>query len=228
MVGRLIYKAPISMIKYFLFSISVILFGCSVGDKYNYIEKYASGQTKVEANYIADSKNGKYQEYYENGSIKYQSYFINGLQSDTTKYFSKDGSIQYIQIWDNGIPKQLFQKVQYDIQKSIAGTDDFYDKNLIIHNNLKELSPTLKLLDDSIRLDSMNVRIVIPNCIRPHKIELSKGKIKSVDHFGHILITDFDINKTTIYVSIMSIDGMLKLPAISLSKIEKTFNPTNN
>jgi hypothetical protein len=210
------------MEKYFTFLIVILAVACQQRVEYNYFEKYPNGQTKVEANYSNGFKNGKYQEYYENGKIKYQSNFQKGLQTDTTKYYNNEGLTKYIQVWNNGIPKELFECLSNDKQKQLSGTDDFYDKNLIIHNNLNELRPTLTLLDDTIGLDSMNVRISVPNCIRPHKVQLTRGKLKSVDQFGHILITDFNIDQTTISVGIMSIDGMLQLPEIPLSNINCT------
>jgi len=194
---------------------------CKQSSDFNYVENYLNGQTRVEANYTNGIKNGEYREYYKDGVLKYHSNFINGLQTDTTKYFNEHGILKYVQIWDTGIPKVLFENFPNEERRKISGTDDFFDRNLIIHNKITELTPDLELLDDSIRLDSLNLRVMIPNCARPHKVQLNKGKLKAIDHFGHILITDFNINQTTVSVSIMSNDGMLQLPEIPLSNIKK-------
>ncbi|MEP0368627.1 MAG: hypothetical protein ABJN36_17245 [Cyclobacteriaceae bacterium] len=198
----------------------VFLVGCQQLSEYNYIEEYPDGQTRIEANYTNGIKNGKYREFYENGSIKYESNFKSGTQTDTTKYYSENGQIQFIQIWDRGIPLELFEFQSKNELKRIAGSQDFFDKNLIIHNNLSELNPRLELLDDSLREDTLNIRVIVPNSIRPHSLKLTKGRLKAMDNYGHVLITEFDINETTVLVGIMSNGGMLQLPEVPLSSIK--------
>jgi hypothetical protein len=77
----------------------------------------------------------------------------------------------------------------------------------------------LELLDKEIRSDSMNVRIHVPNSLRPHYVQVSKRTIKALDNFGHVLLTDYEHNESHISIGIMTIDGMIELPEIPLSKI---------